>query len=464
MNTPICDFVKAYDESRPLRLHMPGHKGVSRLGCEGLDITEIEGADVLYRSSGIIRESEENAAALFGTARTVYSTEGSSLCIRAMLYLAMQHTGRRRILAGRNAHATFVTAAALLDAQVQWLLAAGGGLTACPLTAEGLSAALDTLPEKPAAVYVTSPDYLGNTLDIAALARVCHDHDTLLLVDNAHGAYLRFLPADCHPITLGADLCCDSAHKTLPVLTGGAYLHVAHRMAALWESAEHAMSLFASTSPSYLTLQSLDATNAYLAGDYPARLADACRRVAALKEALVENGYPLAGQEPLKVTLAPKAYGYTGEDLAARLEQEGVVCEFADPDYVVMMFTPENGEEATECVRDVLCALPRRSPIGERAPQLTPPQRRITLRQALFAAAETLPLADCVGRVLAAPTVSCPPAVPVLVGGEVVDESALEVFRYYGYTTLGVVKEYKRSRGVSLGFFFIFRALSGLCP
>ncbi|MBR5524960.1 MAG: amino acid decarboxylase, partial [Clostridia bacterium] len=180
MNTPICDFVKAYDESRPLRLHMPGHKGVSRLGCEGLDITEIEGADVLYRSSGIIRESEENAAALFGTARTVYSTEGSSLCIRAMLYLAMQHTGRRRILAGRNAHATFVTAAALLDAQVQWLFAAGGGLTACPLTAEGLSAALDTLPEKPAAVYVTSPDYLGNTLDIAALARVCHDHDTLL--------------------------------------------------------------------------------------------------------------------------------------------------------------------------------------------------------------------------------------------------------------------------------------------
>ena len=89
MNTPICDFVKAYQESGAIRAHMPGHKGVPYLGCEALDITEIDGADVLYRSGGIIRQSEENAARLFGTARTVYSTEGSSLCIRAMLYLAM---------------------------------------------------------------------------------------------------------------------------------------------------------------------------------------------------------------------------------------------------------------------------------------------------------------------------------------------------------------------------------------
>ena len=119
MKTPICDFVREYGNGNPTRLHMPGHKGVCRLGFESRDITEIGGADVLYHSDGSIRESEDNAAALFGTARTVYSTEGSSLCIRGMLYLAMQATGRRTILAGRNAHSTFVTACALLDAQVQ---------------------------------------------------------------------------------------------------------------------------------------------------------------------------------------------------------------------------------------------------------------------------------------------------------------------------------------------------------
>ena len=303
MKTPICDFVKTYAASAATRLHMPGHKGVSRLGCEPWDITEIDGADVLYRSGGIIRQSEENAAALFGTARTVYSTEGSSLCIRGMLYLAMQATGRRTFLAGRNAHSTFVTACALLDARVEWLYG-GDTLTACPVTADSLADALDTM-EPPAAVYVTSPDYLGNTLDIAALAQVCHSRGVLLLVDNAHGAYLRFLPRDRHPITLGADLCCDSAHKTLPVLTGGAYLHIAHRAADLAEQAEYALSLFASTSPSYLILQSLDGVNPYLADGFRADLAACCAAVAELKTALAAHGYTLVGDEPTKVTSPP---------------------------------------------------------------------------------------------------------------------------------------------------------------
>ncbi len=439
MNTPICDFVKAYAASDVTRLHMPGHKGASHLGCEGLDITEIDGADVLYRSAGIIRRSEENAAALFGAARTVYSTEGSSLCIRGMLYLAMQHTGRRTFVAGRNAHSTFVTACALLDADVRWLYG-GDALTTCPITADGLAAALDG-GDLPAAVYVTSPDYLGNTLDIAALAEVCHARDVLLLVDNAHGAYRRFLPQDRHPITWGADLCCDSAHKTLPVLTGGAYLHLAHRVAELAEQAEHALSLFASTSPSYLTLQSLDACNAYLAGTYPADLTACCQRVAALKAALAAHGYTLVGDEPLKVTLVTKGYGYRGDAVAEHLREQGVVCEFADPDYVVLMFTPDNTAADLARVGEALCALPVGERLTDTPPTVAVPVAALSLRGAMFAPAETVAVADCIGRILASPTVSCPPAVPVLVGGEVVDETAAAVFRYYGYDTLRVVKE-----------------------
>ena len=441
MNTPICDFVKNYAASSVSRLHMPGHKGAPVLGCEALDITEVEGADVLYRSGGIIRASEDNAAALFGTARTVYSAEGSSLCIRGMLYLAMQHTGRRTFLAGRNAHSTFVTACALLDADVQWLYGAGGGITACALTADAVADALDGMDEPPAAVYVTSPDYVGNTLSISALADVCHARGVLLLVDNAHGAYLKFLPQDRHPITLGADLCCDSAHKTLPVLTGGAYLHVSRRVAALGDGAEHAMSLFASTSPSYLILQSLDAANPYLAGAYPADLAACCGRVAALKQALTAHGYALVGDEPLKVTMATKEYGYRGDAVAAYLAEQGMVCEFADPDYVVMMFSVANAAADTARVAQALCTLPRRAAIPSTLPVVTPPVAAMGLRAALFAPAETVAVTDAVGRVLATPTVGCPPAVPVLVGGEVVDVSAARVFAYYGYDSVRVVKE-----------------------
>ena len=110
MNTPICDFVQKYCDENTLRLHMPGHKGNAVLGMEPYDITEIDGADSLYEASGIIHESEKNAAALFGTAATFYSAEGSSLCIRAMLFLALLHAKQqrrsRKIVAGRNAHKT----------------------------------------------------------------------------------------------------------------------------------------------------------------------------------------------------------------------------------------------------------------------------------------------------------------------------------------------------------------------
>ena len=124
MNTPIFDFVTAYADGGTARMHMPGHKGVGPLGAERLDITEIRGADSLFEASGIIAESENNAGRLFG-AHSFYSTEGSSLAIRAMVYLAslyLKKQGRTpRILAARNAHKSFASAVALADAEVEWL-------------------------------------------------------------------------------------------------------------------------------------------------------------------------------------------------------------------------------------------------------------------------------------------------------------------------------------------------------
>lgn len=95
MDTPICDFIKEYEAKGTSRLHMPGHKGVPFLGCENRDITEICGADELYEAEGIIAASEKNANALFGFGRTIYGTEGSSQCIRTMLFLALQERKNR---------------------------------------------------------------------------------------------------------------------------------------------------------------------------------------------------------------------------------------------------------------------------------------------------------------------------------------------------------------------------------
>ena len=171
MNTPICDFVCKYSDSGALRLHMPGHKGIGE--TERLDITEIEGADSLYEAESIIADSEGNASLLFGCP-TFYSTEGSSQCIRAMLFLATAATGNRRVLAGRNAHKTFVSAAALLDLEVDWITDAEGSYLSCRPDARQIERMILSDKDKPAAVYLTSPDYLGNTADIASAAEVCH--------------------------------------------------------------------------------------------------------------------------------------------------------------------------------------------------------------------------------------------------------------------------------------------------
>ena len=229
MDTPICDFVRAYNEKSPVRLHMPGHKGAPFLGCEALDITEFDGADDLFCPDGIIEKSEKNASEIFG-AHTFYSTGGSTLAIQTMLRLFLLYSKERnvppKILAARNVHKAFINAAALLNIDVDFIYPkSAASYYSCPIKKSDVERALSS-DSSVSAVYITSPDYIGNISDIKGISEICKKRGVLLLVDNAHGAYLKFLKDDLHPIALGADMCCDSAHKTLPVLTGGAYLHI----------------------------------------------------------------------------------------------------------------------------------------------------------------------------------------------------------------------------------------------
>lgn len=446
MDTPICDFVRHYAEGDPLRLHMPGHKGEAFLGAEPLDITEITGADSLYEADGIIKKSEENASFLFGCP-TYYATEGSSQCIRAMLYLAMLHAqsqGKKPIIAAaRNVHKAFVSAAVLLDVEVVWLFAKKEqGYLSCNISPSAWEHFLSHAEEKPTAVYLTSPDYPGTMADIRGIAQVCKKYGVLLLVDNAHGAYLRFLPESSFPIDLGADLCCSSAHKTLPVLTGGAYLHLSKEMQACFSAqVRAAMVLFGSTSPSYLILQSLDAANRYMQ-EHHTRLGAFLPKVEAGKKALLAAGYSLYGTEPMKITIEAKKRGYTGTELAELLTRENIICEFADKDYLVLMVSPETKEEGLVRLIDVMKSIPQKVAIRETPPILPKPKQMLSLRRAALSLWEVLPTDACEGRILAAPTVACPPAVPILVCGERIDREAMACFRYYGVEACAVVSEF----------------------
>ena len=467
--TPIVDFVRRYAQSGTSRLHMPGHKGQSLLGFEPWDITEIKGADELYGADGIIAQSEANATRLFSTVHTYYSTEGSSQCIRAMLCLALQAApaaGQRPVLlAARNAHKALLYAAALLDFDIQWLWPApqdAGALCSCPVSAAKLTGALQGLAQqgkRPFGVYITSPDYLGGVQDIAALAEVCKDFGVPLLVDNAHGAYLRFLPqGGQHPIALGAAMCCDSGHKTLPVVTGGAYLHLGKNAPVQDEAAvRNALALFGSTSPSYLILQSLDKCNQILSEGYPLRLLQCCGHLTRLRREL--NGAAAAKHcpgplvlesEPLKVTLDAAVLGLSGTELAEKLRAAKIECEYADPRYLVLMFTPDNPPQDFERLSAAVLRIAEElaGPVtfpeetaGEFAALERGLHRRCTIRQAVFAPQEQLPAEQAVGRICAMPTVSCPPAIPIVVSGEQITPAAAAWMKRYHVEEVSVIRE-----------------------
>ena len=441
MKTPIVSFLKSYQEKSPVRMHMPGHKGAGILGFEGMDLTEIYGADELFAAEGIIKESEQNASSLFGCP-TYYSTQGSTLCIQTMCTILCQDAkskGKKpKILAGRNAHRSFIHAAALLDFEIEWLYGNSDYLS-CKIHAEDLEKAI--IESLPTAVYLTNPDYLGNLLDIQSLASVCKKHNVLLAIDNAHGAYLRFLEPSLHPIDLGADLCCGSAHKTLPVLTGGAYLHLSDSLNQVWKNdVKHFMEYFSSTSPSYLIMASLDATNEVLDTTFKKSLSECIQRVDGLKNTLTQHGYTILFGEPMKITISTKEFGYTGNEIANLLMECDIYPEFYDSDYIVLMPSPYNTKDDLKRLETCLCGIERKPILINKPPKLEQSKKAMNVRQALFSSSITLDVSKSLGQVCSSVTVSCPPAILPVIPGEVISESSIEVMKYYGIETVRVVK------------------------
>lgn len=450
MNTPICDFVREYATNNPVRMHMPGHKGQNVLGFEALDITEIGDADDLYHPTGIVRYSEENASKLFGCP-TYYSTEGSSQCIRAMLYLCLLKANDDKntsstVIAGRNAHQTFETACALLDLDVEWLYGSEKSTyLSLDLTSEDVRAALIKMSEnneKPICVYLTSPDYLGNIADVKNISNVCHEFNVPLAIDNAHGAYLKFLPdGSIHPIDLGADICCDSAHKTLPVVTGGAYLHLSSKMnEEMGYYVKKAMAMFGSTSPSWLILQSLDKCNELVdEACWKEGLKRSINDLKILAERINSLGIRARLSEPLKLVIQPNEYGYEGDELAQILRANGVECEFADISNIVLMATPMNDSADFKKVHDVFETLPKKCPKCVSYPKISAPQKAMSIRETSMRMGHKVPVDSALGKVSAFNKTSCPPAVPIIMSGEVIDENTIRSLKAFGFETIEII-------------------------
>ena len=435
MNSPLYEALSLHIEKKRERFHMPGHKGVlpAPFGeIAPFDMTETPDTGCLYDGEGAPVETEKAFTELYESGATLLSAGGSTLCIQTMISLFCPVGSS--ILMSRNAHHSAVNTAALLDLQPVWLQAdaPSGVLTYGRITPEQVRKSIKQNPDV-SAVYITCPDYFGTLCDVRAISAVCREFDKPLLIDNAHGAHLKFFDG-LHPIECGADACSDSLHKTLPALTGGALLHL--KNGSLKDEARRRMKQFGSTSPSYLIMLSCDMLIPCW-GELKAEYIALAEKIAKLRQKAAEKGVWACDdglRDPVRLSLL---FPENGKSAAEKLLYEtGIEAEYISARHIVLLISPFNELIPAEKLIEKL------SPLSENLslPTISLPEKVCSLRKAALSPAEKIAVADCVGRVCAVPAAPCPPGAAVIMPGEVIDKAAAELLIQSGMSEIFVMK------------------------
>ena len=517
---PLLEKLTEYGKSDAYPFHMPGHKRQIRMGITSfpnpfsVDITEIDGFDNLHHAEGILRSSMEHAAAVYGSDRTYYLVNGSTAGILSAVCGLTEPGGR--ILMARNSHKAAYHGAVInrLDPvyvypeiigeygiqggiaprDVERILEAEQALEAERVQETGRSLDAEQTSDKDAgngkhgirAVFITSPTYEGIVSDVKEIARICHAHGIPLIVDEAHGAHFPFgegFPKSA--LDCGADIVIQSLHKTLPSLTQTALLHIRSRLVRP-EQIERYLSLFQSSSPSYVFLASIENCISYMEREgqrrmeeYGKRMRSWMRRAGGFCRLAVLNDsvcgrYGVKERDLSKIVVFPQNCGMSGARLADRLrERYHLEPEMACSRYVILMTSLMDTEEGLERLfsalsemdreaveravhtpaKEVRTALDRKWDAGvdsdEHAGAGTPtwlehPQKRMRIADAWNSQGLSCPVEAAAGLVCKGFITVYPPGVPMLVPGEVVTEEAVRLIvenRRLGLTVEGISEQ-----------------------
>ena len=425
---PLKEALVKYAARRTARFHMPGHKGQ----LDPLDVTEVSGTDNLQAPREAILESEMLAAKSMGAREAFYLVNGSTAGNLCMLYLLGEGN---RVLLGRNCHKSVINGAALAGLDLIPLFPDNNGV----FYAEEIDKLLTKAPCK--AVFITSPTYRGYVSDIDAIARVCHEHGSLLLVDAAHGAHFgrsTLLP----PMPKAADMWCVSTHKTLNALTQTAILLTGEGCPFTRDETQAALNMFQSTSPSYMLMLSIEKA-ALESEPWDAH----CERIKAFAGRLksIKGVRVLGGSGD--ITRLNIAYsGMTGYALGDFFEARGIVPEMSDMECVTLITTPSDPDEWYERLINALKELEPYADTVHAWHSFTCGKRVLSVREALMGKRELVPLFESCGRISAAAVGCYPPGAAVLFPGEIITEDAIVYLKTeleYGAELFGVVKSDK---------------------
>lgn len=464
----IADFLNKNAAAGNVSFHMPGHKGRADLYDEAgygqilknaaaYDITEIPGADSLFSPRGALRNVMDNYAELYGVRHTELLVNGSSAGILAAVISSVPVGGK--LILSRNSHHSAFSALRLgginpvyirPETDPDFNIASG-------ISPYELEAACDANPDA-SAVLITSPNYCGMLSDISLLADVAHDHGMLLIVDQAHGAHLRFFDYDAASAreegmyvphlkhaaeSLGADIVVNSTHKTLLSFTGSGILNICSDSVDT-DAVSEALRMVQTTSPSYLLMASLDINEKIMRSKWRDIISSWKEDLTGFyKGASRINGLTVIrgsgtkgsgsqdedvfalyryreGPDPTKINLSMSELGLSGERLDKELRYRGIIPEMIHGEYVLLMTGAGNKRSDYERLLEALEDIASGYEVGARVDRTPRSFEDIVLEYAnVPVEGECVPLYEAVGRVLYDPIVTYPPGTPIACPGEI---------------------------------------------
>ena len=441
---PLLDAYLAYFERKRSPFTIPGHKQrASRLdaGLGALvdsDVPLYGGLDEIKLTNQVLAQAEQLAADFWGADFARFSTGGSTHANQAVI-LALGKPGDK-VAVSRTAHRSVLSALVLAGLEPLWLTPDIDSATGIPLGIP-VSELERVLPEKPIALLLTEPGYLGTLSDIGALVALAHSQSMPVIIDAAWGGHFGFhkeMPA--HVLQMGADALITSVHKALPGYSASALLLAQTKFLSA-QRLEQSFETTHTTSPAGAPLASIDATRALLQTRGKELLGELLSNVAYFKEK-VQSGFSLpiflnasdfpAGRfDPAKVILRANQLGASGVTIENALGEHGIRVEMADQDTVVFLATLADTRADFDEVADLLIEIARTLQSTPR-PSATAlswsvvPTVGISMREAYFASTEMVCAADAVGRVSADLIAPYPPGVAVIAPGEILTEHIVQ--------------------------------------
>ncbi len=444
MRKSLLKELKSFRKKEKINMHIPGHKngrGLSayfRKNAFDIDVTEVCGTDNLQNPCGIIKNAQENSARVFGAGETYFLTEGSSLGLRAVVLGCVPRGGK--LLVDRCCHKSIIAAIAL------------GGVEPVFLTPDfdeelGLylgvscSEVKNKLAKHPdvCGAIITSPTYYGICSDISAIADILHKDDKFLIVDEAHGAHFAFgegiLPQTA--LSLGADACVQSAHKTLPSLGQSSFLHISKDARFDKERLVRTLRNIQTTSPSYMLMASLDEATRYMEKRGRQRLTRLAEKIANFKDVIscrtqmrfIDSETTGRMQDITRLVLDVSSLGIGARE-AERIfaEEFSLYAEMADNRYVILVPTVSTTGREIKKLGRIICRLDRKKTKTENNQKnMSLPEIKLSMAPSDAAERqfETVCIEDAVNRISAGVVSVCPPGASVLIPGQIIDENVL---------------------------------------